>query len=194
MNAVRSEHWLRIVSLVHETEARLPARERIRLALRTMVAEILALAIDRVIVRSSPGTSLQLWLDGRLSAAGLSITHAGRFSLAAFNAHGPVGIDLMQVQETADWYRVARDYLGPQVLAALAATPDAQRPLAFARAWAGREAQLKCLGMALGEWSELPVPCRVHEIGAPAGYAGAVATKGDQGAIIIRVPGPSCSA
>ena len=108
-----------------------------------------ALAADRA-HRADPA------LAPRLAALGLSISHASAGSLIAWRQGGPVGVDL---QALPDWprtelLRLARDYLGNAVAQSLATQAEGA-PLrrAFAAAWAAHEAQLKCLGEPLAEWS-----------------------------------------
>lgn len=159
------------VQVLHERDVpRAQARARIRLALREMAANALGLDVQRVTVGSVAGSAPRLLLDGEPCAAGISLAHDGRVSVAAFHAHGAVGVDVMQVKETADWFDVARDYLGPQALATLMATPPDERALAFALAWTRREAALKCLGLALSEWTELAADFRFHPLAVGAGY------------------------
>jgi 4'-phosphopantetheinyl transferase len=86
-------------------------------------------------------------------------------------------VDLMQVQEIPDWRPLARDYLGPHVLAALDAMPAPQRADGLARAWTDNEARLKCHGRQLSEWNDRPLPARLHALALPQGFVGAVATR-----------------
>jgi 4'-phosphopantetheinyl transferase len=157
------------------------ARCAIRTALRELVSERLGLASAQVVIHSRAGSAPQLLLDGHASRCGISISHAGAFAVAAFHRHGPVGIDAMQLQDLPDLARVALDYLGPHISAALAACVPAQRTAAFAQAWAAREAQLKCLGLPLAEYTPLPA-CVFHPLDLPQGFAGVVATLADQAA------------
>jgi len=93
------------------------------------------------------------------AGAGVSISHASGFSVAAVHRHGAVGIDLMRLDEKLmpDWEAVARDYLGPAALARLAGCRDEHRAVCFAQEWTRREAQLKCHGCGLVEWAGAPV-------------------------------------
>lgn len=150
------------------------ARARIRAAVRAALAQSLGIAIERIAVESAPGSAPRLRIDGASSAFGLSISHAGRLSMAAINPAGAVGLDLMAAQDVSDWARVAHDYLGMAVACQLAATATGDRPQAFAQAWAEREACLKLHGEALAEWTPLPA-CRIDALALPAGLAGALA-------------------
>jgi 4'-phosphopantetheinyl transferase len=162
---------VQFVHIVHDQGVpRAEARARIRQALCGMVAAELGLDAARITLRCVPGSAPRLLVDGVPSVAGISIAHDGRLSVAAYHPRGPVGVDVMQVQETADWFDVARDYLGPQTAALLTATPPDERALAFAQAWARREACLKCVGLALSEWTELADVFRFQEIAVAPGY------------------------
>ncbi len=160
-----------VISAVTPGGERDTARVRIRAAVRGALAQ--ALGLD-VALRSSPGKAPQLLVGGIPSAIGVSISHAGELSLAAFHPAGAVGVDLMEVHDVPDWARVAHDYLGMASACRLAATAAAERPRAFAQSWAAREAQLKLLGLPLAEWTRLP-DCRVLPLALPAGFAGALA-------------------
>jgi 4'-phosphopantetheinyl transferase len=109
----------------------------------------------------------------------LAISHDGDLSVAAFAATGAVGIDVSRIVPVPDWEAVARDYLGPEAVAALAALPDHARDAAFAHAWSEHEARLKCLGLQLEEWRPDLVPalqaCRCLPLALPDAYAGCLA-------------------
>ena len=162
---------VQFVSIWHDPGLpRAEARARIRLALRELVAAQLGLEAQRIALHCAPGSAPRLLIDGAPAAAGMSIAHDGRVSVAAYHPHGPIGIDVMQVQETPDWFIVARDYLGPKAGALLTATLPGKRALAFAQAWTRREASLKCLDLALSEWTELPDVFRFQEFAVAPGY------------------------
>ena len=152
---------------------RLEARLRIRAAAREAVAQWLALDIETISVESTPGAPPRLLLAGR--AASLSFSHDEGLSLAAISLHGPVGIDVMRVQDIADWFMLARDYLGPQVAQELASMPDPQRPFALAQAWTAREAALKCAGLPLAEWNGAAPACRLQALRLAAPYVATLA-------------------
>ena len=113
-----------------------------------------------------------------ITEAGVSISHAPGFSVAAVHRHGPVGVDLMRLEEKLmpDWEAVARDYLGPAATARLAACGNDRRSHCFAQEWTRREAQLKHLGCGLVEWASAPVSRdeRWSMLALPEGYVGAV--------------------
>jgi len=153
---------------------RLEARLRLRAAVREAAAHWLKLGIDTISVESTPGTPPRLLLPGR--AASLSFSHDEGLSLAAIGLHGAVGVDAMRVQDIADWFHLARDYLGPQAAEALSACTDAQRPLALAQAWTAREAALKCAGRQLAEWDDVALNCHLQAVETPQNFVAMLAT------------------
>jgi 4'-phosphopantetheinyl transferase len=174
-----TQYWQGDGVLVIGIEAAMPrteARLRIRLAVREAVAKWLD--IDSVSVESEPGHAPRLLVAGR--AAWLSISHDDGVSLAAMHLHGPVGIDVMRVQEIDDWFAVATDYLGPKVAQSLAACPADQRPLALAQAWTAREAGLKCLGRELAEWDDAALSCDLQSLRVPQNFVAMLATSWGQ--------------
>jgi 4'-phosphopantetheinyl transferase len=168
--------FVQIISIEHPPEtSRTAARAAIRMALRELMAEQYGLHTDQVLVVSVPGAAPRLLLDGRPILGGLSFSHDGQHSYAAFNETGQVGVDLMRVQEVADWEILARDYLGPAVLQRLQSIDEQLRGRSFAQEWTKREAMLKSTGLALSEWTELPGTFAVLPVEAPEGYVAAAA-------------------
>jgi 4'-phosphopantetheinyl transferase len=163
-----------VISVTTPGGERGAARAHIRAAVREVLAQLLHCDVDLL---TSPGKPPVVLIDGARSPIGLSISHAGDLSVAALTRTGPVGIDLMDVQVVFDWARVAHDYLGMAVACRLAAVSDAERPHAFAQAWAEREAQLKLASLPLSEWTSSLDDCRVLPLQLPAGFAGAVAVQ-----------------
>lgn len=150
------------------------ARLRIRAAVRAAAAQWLKMDIESISLESTPGAPPRLLLAGR--AAGLSLTHDVGMSLAAIHLHGAVGIDVMRVQDIADWANLARDYLGPQVTQELAACADALRPLRLAQAWTAHEAALKCVGRQLTEWDGVVLNCHLQAVETPQNFVAMLAT------------------
>lgn len=168
--------WSREGVLVVGIAAVLPraeARLRIRAAVREAAAQWLNIAIDAITLESMPGQPPRLLLAGRV--VGLSFSHDEGISLAAVHLHGEVGIDVMRVQDIADWFNLARDYLGPQVAEELAACPADRRALALAQAWTAREAALKYSGLQLAEWNGAAPTCRLQDLPLPAPYVASLA-------------------
>jgi 4'-phosphopantetheinyl transferase len=159
------------------------ARQAIRAAIVSALAEAGALPSARIVLHAEPGEAPWARLDapGGTQRAWLAISHDGALSVAAISMSGAVGIDVQQVEAAdafPDWEPVARDYLGPHAVAALAGLPAPARTLAFALAWSEREARLKYLGRELVEWSadgdaELDAS-RCLPLCLPEGYVGAL--------------------
>jgi 4'-phosphopantetheinyl transferase len=165
-----------VISIVNRADAtREVARAAIRLAAREALAQSLGVAPDQVVVESIPSTAPRILISGAPSKIGLSISHAGALSVAAFNPSGAIGIDVMEVKPVSDWARVAHDYLGMATAFRLIAMPAADLPRAFAQAWSEREAHLKLLGQPLAEWTPSPGDCSLLAMALPQGFAGAVA-------------------
>jgi 4'-phosphopantetheinyl transferase len=134
-------------------------REAARRAIRLAACEALAVVLDvpaaDIAIDSTPGTPPRILVAGLASHIGISFSHDANYALAAFNLQGPIGADLMRVQDIPDWQAVARDYLGPRVASALQTAAD--RPRAFTQAWTQREAALKCHAQQISEWqADLP--------------------------------------
>ncbi|HPT48587.1 MAG TPA: 4'-phosphopantetheinyl transferase superfamily protein [Accumulibacter sp.] len=150
-------------------------RETVRRIVRQTLAERLAELLDTNVeaigsLGGPPGRAP--CLAAPWSRVGLSLSHEPGLSLAAVRLHGPVGIDLFRLGTALpDLERLSRDYLGPATAAMLAAQPDAERQTAFAKAWTTHEARLKCLGLALDEWSPTLARhlarCRTASLTAP---------------------------
>jgi 4'-phosphopantetheinyl transferase len=155
--------------------ARAQQRSRIRQAVREALAQLLELETGALALETSPGTAPRVLVGGAVSAVGLSISHADGMSVAALRRDGPVGVDLMEVQDTSDWARVALDYLGMATACRLASMAPPERTLAFAQAWTAREASLKLFGLPLAEWTPLAGDCTVTSLALPPGLSGALA-------------------
>ncbi len=158
-------------------------RVRVRAALVQLAARLLAVPAARIAIAAAPGQRPRIVLsgaDGRPQSGptpGCAISHEDGLSLAALHLHGAVGVDLMRPQPVPDWAQLAHDYLGPQVASQLAACPPAQRAQALALAWTAREADLKCRGLGLSEWTGAAPDghCRLHALALPEGYVGTLA-------------------
>jgi len=125
-----------------------------------------------------------------------SLSYAGDLVLFAFAAV-PVGVDAEQVPSSATAAAVAR-LLHPRERAELSALPQHERPAAFARCWARKEACLKATGQGLAEGAAEPyVGCgrhasapdgwKVHDLAPRPGTAAALASWAGPGAAL---PGP----
>ncbi len=166
--------------------SRSEARAQIRLAVRQVLARLLARSPEQIVLTSTPGQAPVIVIEGVLHQAcgiGLSISHEAGLSLAAINLHGPIGVDLMRVPQASaqeswsDLLLLARDYLGPACAARLAGVTPQLRRTAFASAWTTHEASLKCRGLGLAEWcAALPlVALQIAALDLPAPFIGSVA-------------------
>lgn len=179
---LRSKRALTVIRITApDTAIRPAARAHIRVAVCDTLGSLLERPAASIPLHSQPGRSLVLDLPD--THIGLSLSHAEGLSVAALHVGGPVGVDVMRVLPDAlpDWLVVARDYLGPQTVDQLAAVAPAQRAWAFAQAWTRWEASLKCLGLALTEWTpalaQCLASCRITPLELPAPYCGALATQ-----------------
>lgn len=173
---IRTLHGVTIVDVAHgDGVSRPEARLRIRAAALEAAAGLLGVAATRLTWHPAPGSPPQLLVDRQASGLRLSITHAARLSLAAMRFGAPVGIDLMEVEDVPDWRAVTLDYLGPQMLAHLAALPEVQRMPALAHAWTAREAALKSHGLQLQEWRADSPPCTLFPLHLWPGHAACLA-------------------
>jgi 4'-phosphopantetheinyl transferase len=173
-----------IVIGIQDQSEREAARRAIRQAIAAELAAMSGLPPQHIVLHTPNGQVpwAELGFQDGPRRAWIAISHDGALSVAAISLRGAVGIDVTQIADPAafpDWEPVARDYLGPEVAAALAALPQDERPAAFARAWSEREARLKYLGRELVEWSadgdrELAA-CRCLALALPDGYAGVLA-------------------
>jgi 4'-phosphopantetheinyl transferase len=133
------------------TTLRDAARQQTRAALCALLADYLGCDAASVPLVSRPGEALRLDLPG--SAPGISVSHEAGISLIAIDPHGIPGIDVMRIEALPDWRDVARDYLGAAACRAIETAAPSQRAQVFAAAWTRMEASLKCLGLALAEWT-----------------------------------------
>jgi 4'-phosphopantetheinyl transferase len=159
------------------------ARDRIRAALRETLGALLHRPAASITLISYPGQAI--FLDSPLTCIGLSVSHAPGLSVAAIHRSASIGVDVMRVEPGIDWLpdweRVAQGYLGPQAYDRIAKMSPEQRAPAFAQEWTCFEACLKCLGIALTEWTpsleQSLASCCVRALELPENYRGAMATK-----------------
>ncbi|MGV8805108.1 MAG: 4'-phosphopantetheinyl transferase family protein [Polaromonas sp.] len=169
-----------VISVVTpDSTLREAARTQLRGALREVLSLQLGCAPESIALMSVPGQALRIERPGHGRGVGLSTSHEAGLSVAALRRSGPVGVDIMRITPAFDWQAVARDYLGPQALRQLARQPEPEQLPAFAREWTRLEACLKCLGLALQEWSPALAQrlesCRLMALDLPSGLCGAVA-------------------
>lgn len=110
-----------------------------------------------------------------------SLSHAGEGALLALAREADVGVDLEDVRRKVDWQRMARRWLAPGELSAIARRPWRERRAAFFEMWVRKEAYLKATGQGLSVelqaldtfalprgWSVLPVELGKHLAAAVA--------------------------
>jgi hypothetical protein len=97
-----------------------------------------------------------IWPDppGGLPVA-VSFSYSDNTGWIGLVRSGSIGVDAMRVCLFPEMEEVAFLYLGPASAAAIRAAVNPAR--AFAAAWTGGEAQLKCQGHSLTEWPGLPI-------------------------------------
>jgi 4'-phosphopantetheinyl transferase len=108
-----------------------------------------------------------------------NMSHSGELALYAVSDAGAVGVDVEVARRPVEEVAVAARMLGEDVAQRLQALDPATRRREFLRAWASHEAELKCLGVGIGEPAAAPAGQRPWvvelELGPSAG--GAVATE-----------------
>ncbi|MEN3296301.1 MAG: 4-phosphopantetheinyl transferase [Burkholderiales bacterium] len=165
-----------------DTAIRDVARGLVRQALREVLGVLLECPPEAVPLVSQPGQPLRLNTGGR--QIGLSVSHERGLTLAAIHVGGAVGIDLMRIEQRADWLPdwepVALAYLGGEARNRIARHSPVERPQSFAREWTGHEACLKCGGLPLQEWSpalqQKLLRCRLFELDLPERFIGTLAS------------------
>lgn len=184
LDELRSDRGFAVFSVaVPDATIRPVARDHIRAALRETLGALLHRPAASITLISHPGQPILL--DSPLTRIGLSVSHAPGLSVAAIHRSASIGVDVMRVEQGADWMPgwecVAQGYLGPQTYDRLAKMSPEQRAPAFAQDWTCFEACLKCLGIALTEWTPLLeqrlASCCVRALELPENYRGAMATK-----------------
>ena len=177
---LRSPAELTVISVPTAlTASRVDAREAVRHALRHTLAAFFDVSAASLTLVSSPGQAVRpLAYDLPIH---LAISHMPGLSVAAISARGAIGVDVMALsdQNFPDWAQVARDYLGPHTAAAIKQAPPADQATEFAKEWTALEAGLKCLGLALTEWTPaLAVrlgKCCLATLNLPASICGVLA-------------------
>ncbi|MFJ7779034.1 4'-phosphopantetheinyl transferase family protein [Streptomyces yangpuensis] len=159
-------------------------------ALRLLVAERLHTAPEAVRWIREPCPTCGDG-HGRPAVAGggahFSLSHSGDLALIGI-ADAPLGVDVERLAAPAVVADVVA-MLHPRETAEVAAEPDDARPMAFARAWARKEAYLKGIGTGLSRSPALdyvgagPLPASgpdgwtLGDVAVPQGYAAAFALR-----------------
>lgn len=124
-----------------------------------------------------------------------NLAHSGDRVLYAVTQHDPIGIDIEQLRPVQQIEQIVSRYFSPEERQAFQSLPVNQQPLAFFRAWTGKEAFLKAIGSGLslpldqvaitllpGQPAELlGLPAdhsvkqwKLHQFVPAAGYVGAI--------------------
>ena len=179
---LRSDQAVTVIGVASPvTTDRTLARALVRDAVARTLQAALDLPAGSVKLVSRPGEAVEVEVFP--GGHGLSLSHAPGWSIAAISRGACVGVDLMRIEDgiggDPDWVCLAHDYLGAQVTAVLQATAPAERAVAFAKAWTRLEACLKCLGLALTEWSpaleKQLTACKVVTLDLSDAYSGSLA-------------------
>ncbi len=88
-------------------------------------------------------------LAENISRLDFNLSHSGTLALLAVSQSGAVGVDVENIDDTADFYPVAERYLNQQELAELAAVQGRRQRRTFYRLWTRKESLLKMLGVGL---------------------------------------------
>ncbi len=181
LNALRSpQAWSVLCIDTPHTSIRHVARQRIRSAVREALGGLWSQPPESITLSEQAGCAIEV--DGAPMPMTLSLSHAPGLSVAAIRLRGRIGVDIMPLDAgpdgMPDWERVTQNYLGPQVYRELAMVAPDQRAAVFAQRWADWEAGLKCLSLALTEWTPALQnrlnDCRVRPLALPQGYCGSI--------------------
>jgi 4'-phosphopantetheinyl transferase len=178
---LRVENGLLVIALrTLLTTKREEARRLIRIAIQDVLALLLNCAASEIKLLSQAGQAIKLANSGHKIS--LSISHESGISLAAFNMHGHVGIDLIAIDsipEPAELRTITAEYLGSKVAEYIFKQPVESQKKAFAKVWTAFEASLKLKGEALVEWGaardEQLKNISSIQLNLAEGYIGAIA-------------------
>ena len=148
---------LRLVQGLDEGDREV-ARLQARAALVCCLAAELGCAEAELKISNLRGQAPQVQLRGQLlKSLHCSISHAHGMALLAWHFGAAVGVDIQAVDRQVsrpELQAVAQLCFAPEVAEALSdIAVDALFFEAFAQAWAGQVARLKCAGLGLVEWS-----------------------------------------
>jgi 4'-phosphopantetheinyl transferase len=166
------------------------SREIVRNDTRAMLSDFLCRAYactpEKIKLLREPGKQPGLSISIPDHQITISLSHEQGLSVAAIGDGLWVGVDLLLVDPELEWQTVAELYLGKQRTIEIAKIPQPLQASCFARQWATLEAQLKCLGQPMSEWSpqrehkHAAAACYIQELNLPSGYAGMIAIRGYQ--------------
>lgn len=158
------------------------ARALIRQAIISVIAAAWDLTANEIHLHTEKGQAPYL-VVGMTSEriVYLSIAHEAKYALATICSGNRVGIDVVNIADEFEWKDTALLFLGEAVLQYISAKPVNQQFRTFLQAWARHEAQLKCIGQGMQEWSEeleqqlSSVPCEVDYVSCDFTYIVALA-------------------
>lgn len=178
-----------------------------RSALRTLLAEYLGLTPRAVVF--TYGVHGKPAFDGALAGLGFNLSHSGEVAVVVAGWGRALGVDVELRRPLPDLAALAARSFAPRELAVLDALPESERPEAFFRCWTRKEAFIKATGEGLAHPLDAFVvslapdePARfldidgdpdalarwtLHDLGPPAGYAGALVVEGAVRTLRARV-------
>jgi len=118
-----------------------------------------------------------------------NLSHSDAVALVAVARDRAVGVDVERIDPRRDVLALAGRALDPAEAASVRTAPPESRAAVFYRAWARREAVVKCTGAGLGG-PPAAGPLRVVDLDVGEGYAAAVAIAGDSPARVDLVERP----
>jgi len=118
-----------------------------------------------------------------------NLSHSEGVALVAVARERAVGVDVEHIEPRRDVLALADRALDPAEAAGVRAAAPEHRAAVFHRAWARREAAVKCTGTGLGG-PPATGPLQVVDLDVGANYAAAVAIAGDAPARVRMVDRP----
>ena len=153
--------------------------------LREVLARYLGTASDSVRL-DADAHGKPVLADGRLQ---FNLSHSDAVALVALAWDRAVGVDVERIDPRRDVLALAERGLEPAEAAIVRAAPPEDRAAVFHRAWARREAVVKCTGAGLGG-PPAAGPLSLVDLDVGDGYAAAVAIAGDSPARVELVERP----
>lgn len=146
-------------------------RSRMREHIRYQLCHFLSLFAEanpeNVSIDNLRGVTPTLLLNGQ--QIHVSISHTSTISCAALSLDAKIGVDIIDFDDVVaddDLLSTAKLYLAPSIANFLANFSGHALRSNFAIEWAKREANLKCLGLPIVEWSDndssLPIEMSVE--------------------------------
>ena len=158
-------------------------RAETKRALRDVLAGYLGAAPESIRIVVGPHGKPEL-AGGDLS---FNLSHSRDVALVAVARGRAVGVDVERVDPRRDVSALAGRALDKTAAETVLALPEAERPGAFHRAWARREAVAKCAGTGLAT----PPPAgarQICDLEVGADYAAALAVEGAAPVRVTMLP------